>query len=115
MAGGSRSTSTSTTARRPASFRSRTSLRTTALSGEPPKRPLNWAARRSPPLKLAFSVALVSDSPLKPETMLAAVVDARPFLKGMTSGDDKGGKEPGKDIEADVAANIVSGFNGSRG
>ncbi|KQQ07150.1 YhdP family protein [Methylorubrum extorquens] len=41
-----------------------------------------------------------------------AVVDARPFLKGMTSGDDKGGKEPGKDIEADVAANIVSGFNG---
>ncbi|MEH3116869.1 MAG: DUF3971 domain-containing protein [Methylorubrum populi] len=40
-----------------------------------------------------------------------AVVDARPFLKSMT-GDDKGGKDPGKDIEADVAASILSGFNG---
>ncbi|QDI81569.1 DUF3971 domain-containing protein [Methylorubrum populi] len=40
-----------------------------------------------------------------------AVIDARPFLKGMTD-DAKGGKDPGKDIEADVAASIVSGFNG---
>ncbi|CAO4149647.1 hypothetical protein [Methylorubrum aminovorans] len=40
-----------------------------------------------------------------------AVVDARPFLKGMTD-DSKGSKEPGKEIEADVAASIVSGFNG---
>ncbi len=41
-----------------------------------------------------------------------AVIDARPFLKSMTGGDDKGGKDSGKDIEADVAATILSGFNG---
>lgn len=41
-----------------------------------------------------------------------AVVDARPFLKSMTGSDDKNGKESGKDIEADIAASILSGFNG---
>lgn len=41
-----------------------------------------------------------------------AVIDARPFLKGLTGDDSKAGKDPGKEIEADVAASIVAGFNG---
>ncbi|WP_342150141.1 AsmA-like C-terminal region-containing protein [Methylorubrum sp. SB2] len=41
-----------------------------------------------------------------------AVADARPFLKGMTSSDSKGGKDSGKDVEADIAVNIMTGFNG---
>ena len=41
-----------------------------------------------------------------------AVADARPFLKGMTGTDGKGSKDPGKDIEAEIGLNILSGFNG---
>ncbi|MER2250195.1 AsmA-like C-terminal region-containing protein [Methylorubrum podarium] len=41
-----------------------------------------------------------------------AVVDARPFLKSMTGDDGKSSKDPGKEIEADVAASILAGFNG---
>ena len=41
-----------------------------------------------------------------------AVIDARPFLKSMTGPDEKGGKDAGKEIEADIAANILAGFNG---
>lgn len=41
-----------------------------------------------------------------------AVVDARPFLKTMTGPDEKGGRDAGKEIDADLSANILSGFNG---
>ncbi|WP_232628630.1 AsmA-like C-terminal region-containing protein [Methylobacterium sp. Leaf118] len=41
-----------------------------------------------------------------------AVADARPFLKSLTSADSKGGKDSGKDIEAEIGLNILSGFNG---
>ncbi|MCE4224712.1 DUF3971 domain-containing protein [Methylobacterium sp. C25] len=42
-----------------------------------------------------------------------AVADARPFLKTLTSPDPKKGKDKdGKDIEADIALNILTGYNG---
>ncbi|GEO98279.1 AsmA-like C-terminal region-containing protein [Methylobacterium haplocladii] len=42
-----------------------------------------------------------------------AVADARPFLKALTSSDSKKGKDKdGKDVEADIALNILTGFNG---
>ena len=41
-----------------------------------------------------------------------AVADARPFLKSMTSADGKSGKEAGKEVEAEIGLNILSGFNG---
>lgn len=42
-----------------------------------------------------------------------AVADARPFLKDLTDSDTKPSKDPSpKDVEADVALNIITGFNG---
>ncbi|GLS45705.1 AsmA-like C-terminal region-containing protein [Methylobacterium brachythecii] len=41
------------------------------------------------------------------------VADARPFLKTLTSPDSKKGKDKdGKDVEADIALNILTGYNG---
>ena len=42
-----------------------------------------------------------------------AVADARPFLKDLTDSDGKPSKDPNpKEVEADVAVNILTGFNG---
>jgi hypothetical protein len=40
-----------------------------------------------------------------------AVADARPFLRSLSGGDAKPGKDSPKDIEADIALNILTGFN----
>jgi hypothetical protein len=40
-----------------------------------------------------------------------AVADARPFLRSLSGGDAKTGKESPKEIEADIALNILTGFN----
>lgn len=40
------------------------------------------------------------------------VADARPFLKNMTGSDQKGGKDSGKDVDAEIGVAILSGFNG---
>lgn len=40
------------------------------------------------------------------------VADARPFLKSMTSSDQKGSKDSGKDVDAEIGVSILSGFNG---
>ena len=41
-----------------------------------------------------------------------AVADARPFLKALTNADSKKDGKEAKEVEADVALNILTGFNG---